>query len=196
MDNKIICMDNESKQISNSKSKFNLGKLLTGRNLKIVILIVVGIIAMMIVLSLNETKDKNISVSSDSVYDYKNTLEYCAEIENKLESVLSNIKGAGQVRVMVTVDGSPEIVYAKDEDEKTSSNSSGTTTSSSSASPIIITVNGNSNALILTENLPKVKGVIVVSTGANDVGIKLDILNAVSMLLGISIDNVSVLKGI
>ena len=50
--------------------------------------------------------------------------------------------------------------------------------------------------LILTENLPTVKGVIVVSSGANDIGIKLDILNAVSTLLDISTDKISVLKGI
>ena len=50
--------------------------------------------------------------------------------------------------------------------------------------------------MILTEVLPKVKGVIVVSSGANDISIKLDILNSVSTLLDISTDKINVLKGI
>ena len=97
---------------------------------------------------------------------------------------------------MITVDGSPELVYATDSDEKVSTNSSGTTTSSNSSSPIIVTINGSDNALILTENLPAVKGVIVVSSGANNVSVKMDILNAVSKLLDISVDKISVLKGV
>ncbi|MGN0960867.1 MAG: hypothetical protein ACI4PF_01555 [Christensenellales bacterium] len=196
MDNKVIYIDKKSEETID-KPKINLSKFLTGKNLKILILIIVAIIAMVILMNFNTSNsEKNSLATSSNTYGYKSTLEYCAELESKLQAVLSNVKGAGQVRVMISVDGSPEIVYAKDEDEKSSSNSSGTTTSSNSSSPIIVTVNGSSNPLILTENLPTVKGVIVVSTGASDVGVKLDILNAVSTLLDISIDKISVLKGI
>ena len=76
-----------------------------------------------------------------------------------------------------------------------SNNSSGSTTTSSS-NLIIVENDGNEKPLVLTENLPNVKGVIVVSSGANDISVKLDILNAISTLLNISTDKISVLKGI
>lgn len=196
MDNKIVRMDNPNSE-DKVKEKFNIFKLFTSKNLKILVLIIIAIVIGFVLIdaSSSTTKESSSTTSSKS-YGYISTLDYCAELESKLQNVLSNVKGAGQVRVMVTVDGSPELVYAKEEDSKVSSNTTGTTTSSSSASPIIVTTGGESNALILTENLPKVKGVIVVSSGANDVGIKMNILNAVSTLLDISIDKVSVLQGI
>ena len=97
---------------------------------------------------------------------------------------------------MVTVDGSPELIYANEQDKTTSSNSSGTTSSSTYSSPIIIDANGSSSALVMTEVLPAVKGVIVVSSGAGNVATRLNLLNAVSTLLDISIEQVTVLKGV
>lgn len=193
MDNRIVYIDNAKDE---KKEKFNISKLFTAKNIKILILVAVALIVAVVLLGAGSNNTTNISTTSSKTYGYISTLDYCAELESKLQNVLSNVKGAGDVKVMVTVDGSPELVYAKEEDSKVSSNSAGTTTSSSSASPIIVTTGGESNALILTENLPEVKGVIVVSSGANDVSIKMGILNAVSTLLDISIDKVSVLQGI
>lgn len=171
-------------------------RLMNKKNLKILILLVVGIVMLLIAFSTFKDDAKIENQNTTSSGYYLTTLDYCEELELKLKKVLSSIKGAGNISVMITVDGSPELVYAKDEDEKISSNASGSTTTSNSSSPIIVNVNGSSNALILTENLPQVKGVIVVSSGASDIGVKLDILNSVSTLLDISIDKISVLKGI
>ena len=76
-----------------------------------------------------------------------------------------------------------------------SSSTNGTTTTTSSN---LIIVNGNkeNSALILRENLPQVKGVIVVSSGADNIAIKLDMLKAVSSLLDLSTDRINILKGI
>lgn len=200
MDNKVIYMDNSKKndqhEMSQEGIKYKLLKLLTKRNLKILSLIFVGLVAVIMFLGINK-ETKNVETSSNSNNsNYLTTLEYCAELENKLKAVLSNIDGAGQVSVMVSVDGSPELVYATEDDRTETSNSSGNTSSSNSSTPIIVQVGGSSTALILTENLPKVKGVVVVSSGAGDIAVRLNILNAVSTLLGISVDQVSVLKGV
>ena len=177
-------------------SKITLFKLLSGKGVKILILGIVCVIAFILFLSVNSGSQEIVSSGNSKVsYEYKTTMEYCTELENKLEKVLSQIKGAGQVRVMLSVDGSPELVYATDSDTKVSNTSNGSTTTSSS-SPIIVQTNGSSGPLILTENLPIVKGVIVVSSGADNIGIKLDILQAVSTLLDLSTEKISVLKGI
>lgn len=189
-------MDNLENDKSNKFKSF-ITNMLNKKNIKIIILLILFTIAVIIFLSVDGSSKNTVNTSTNEKNNrYLSTLDYCYELENRLESVLSQIKGAGQVKVMLTVDGSPELIYASDTDTKTSSNSSGTTTSTSSSSPIIITNNGGSGALVLTENLPMVKGVIVVSSGAENIGIKLDILQAVSKLLDISTDKISVLKGV
>lgn len=196
MDKEIIKLDDLIHEKKETKQpQFNIMKLLTGKGLKILILSIVCVAIFILFLSVS-SDDKKVSSTNKSAisYEYKTTMEYCSELESKLESVLSQIKGAGQVRVMLSVDGSPEFVYAIDSDTKVSNTNNGSTTTSST-SPIIVQTNGNSSPLILTENLPIVKGVIVVSSGASDIGIKLDILQAVSTLLDISTEKISVLKG-
>lgn len=204
MDKQVVNIGNlkSSEKSKNSSGDLNnkhdykslLSKIFTKKNIKILALIIIGVFALILFMGIGgESEEKTDSVSGNKIYT--STLEYCAELENKLEKVLSGISGAGNVRVMVSVDGSPELVYATNADNKTSSTSNGSTVTTSS-NPIIVESNGNANPLILTENLPEVKGVIVVSSGAGDVSIKLDILNAVSTLLNISTDKISVLKGI
>ena len=189
MDKELI----EGKECSN---KFSLVKMLSGKSLKIIALSIVCIIIFLIFLGIgNNSEVSNSNNVTTNKYEYITTMEYCTELENKLEKVLSQIKGAGSIGVMITVQGSPELVYAVDSDTKVSTNNNGSTTTNSS-SPIIVQTSSGSTPLILTENLPLVKGVIVVSSGASDIGIKLDIINAVSTLLDISTDKISVLKGV
>lgn len=202
MDNKVIYIDNSKPADINEDGdksyglKKKLFNLLTKRNLKLLSLIFIGIIAVVIFFGMGSEKNNHENISTTTKSQYLTTLDYCAELENKLKSVLSNIDGAGDINVMISVDGSPELVYASEDNKTMTSNSSGTTSSSNSSSPIIVNVGGTSSALILTENLPKVKGVIVVSSGAGNVAVKLNIQKAVSTLLDISSDKVNVLKGI
>ena len=191
MDNTVIHINSDEK----GHVKEKLLKLLTKKNIKIFCLVFVAIVALILFLGVDSDSDTEQYISSNSK-DYMTTLDYCNLLESKLTELLSNVDGAGVVKVMVNVDGSPELVYATEKDETISSNTSGTTTSNNSSTPIIVDVGSGSSALILTEKLPKVKGVIVVSGGANNVSVRLDIINAVSTLLDIDANKISVLKGI
>lgn len=197
MDKEIIKIENlvqeENKSVK-PKTKINFMKLFSGKNLKIIILCIIFVVALILFLKMSGTKSTTKTTTTSSI-QYQTSLDYSKQLETKLESVLSQIKGAGNVKVMMTLDGSPELVYAMDSNEKVSNNTGGSTTTSSST-PILVQTNGTTSPLILTEVLPKVKGVIVVSSGANDISIKLDILNSVSTLLDISTDKINVLKGI
>lgn len=198
MDKEIIKIENlinDDTKENKQKPKFNFVKLFSGKNLKIIVLVIICIIGIILFLKMTSTKSTSSKSTTVSSSSYKTTLEYSEILENKLENLLSQIKGAGNVKVMISLEGSPELVYAMDSNEKVSNNQNGSTTTSAS-SPILIENKGSSSPLILTEKLPKVKGVIVVSTGASDISIKLDILNSVSTLLDISIDKINVLKGI
>lgn len=197
MDNKIIFSEDKQKETSDNTTKSNVLKYINKKTMKIIILVIIGVIGLIIYFGTSTQSKKNTEDElAINTSGYLSTLDYCKKLEEKLKDTLSNVDGAGNVKVMISVDGSPELIYATDSNSTESNNTSGTSTSSNSSSPIIVTVGGESSALILTENLPNVKGVIVVSSGADDVSVKLDIINAVSTLLDISTSQVSVLKGI
>ena len=197
MDNKIIFSEDKPKETSDNTTKSNVLKYINKKTMKIIILVIIGVIGLIIYFGTSTQSKKNTEDElATNTSGYLSTLDYCKKLEEKLKDTLSNVDGAGNVKVMISVDGSPELIYATDSNSTESNNTSGTSTSSNSSSPIIVTVGGESSALILTENLPNVKGVIVVSSGADDVSVKLDIINAVSTLLDISTSQVSVLKGI
>ena len=128
------------------------------------------------------------------------TAQYATTLENRLNSVLSSILGAGSVQCMITLDGEVERVLAYSDDQKNSSSSntssSGTTntseTSTSSKEPILVSVNGKSEPLVLYEIMPDVKGVVVVASGAGDVRVRLDILKAIQALLNVESSQIEI----
>lgn len=138
--------------------------------------------------------------SNDSLLNTSDKDDYASMLETKLSSILSEINGAGSVSVMVTLDGSTELIlaYTKDENKNSTENttSSGTTskteTINTSTSPIIINSSGSSTPLVLSEILPSIKGVVVLAEGANDIKVKLDILKAVQALLGVTSSQVEI----
>lgn len=117
------------------------------------------------------------------------------QVEKRLEEILSCIRGAGAVRVMVIYDTTVEIVPAMSVDTQTSTsetiNDAGGTVSqneSESKTP----VSGQDGALVLTEKQPVIRGVIVVAEGAADIAVRINLQSAVQTVLGIDLKNISV----
>ena len=136
--------------------------------------------------------------SNSKITDTFNLQAYVTSIENRLESVIGDISGVGRVSVMITLDGGMSYEYAKESEEVTTSSSVGNGTNSKttmSESVIIVTQNGKNTPLVVREIFPSVSGVLVVCSGANNVAVKLNIISAVSTLLGISENRIQVLPG-
>ena len=164
-----------------------LGKLKT--------LIIIFVLLVVALILYNFSGFDAISTNNDSKdIGYTTSLEYIKEIESKLKDVVGGIKGAGNVKVMISINSSPELKVAENIEEKTITTSSGTTTTIITE-PIIVDKSGEDSPLILKETLPSINGVIVVSSGANDVKVKLDIINAVSTVLGIDLNKIEVFAG-
>ena len=114
--------------------------------------------------------------------------------EARLETVLSNIKGAGKVRVMITYTTGNEIVTARSSETQTNTvtekNSNGSSKESrtvvESSSPVTVGSGNGENALVVVEKQPEIKGVIVVAQGANNIDVKLRLQKAVETVLQIS----------
>ena len=159
-----------------------------------VIILVIFIAVLLLIYSSTFSNNKDNEITTTAL----TTEEYANYLENKLVNVLSHINGAGQVSVMVTLSCGVEYVYATNTEEVvTESVVSGTTTTKTTTIEeiIMVSVAGKSSPLILKENLPKVSGVIIVSSGARDLSVRLELQKAVEALLDIKGECIEILIG-
>lgn len=133
------------------------------------------------------SKDDNESTTQASA----ETEEQNDDLESKLTEILSKIDGAGDVDVMITFESSEEIVPAYNSNTTTETtkeqDSSGgeRTTTSSTENKTMITSNAN-NPVVLKTSEAKIKGVIVVASGASDSAVKEVLYSAVQTSLQVS----------
>jgi len=189
----VVKQDDTKDESLPTKKKFNLGFKKGG--LKPLILILILLVVAVLLYNFSGFGSSETLSSDSGAINYTTGLEYIKELEMKLNDVVGNIKGAGNVKVMISISSSPELKVAENVEEKVVSTSSGTTTVTTTE-PIIVETNGEDSPLILKETLPTINGVIVVSSGASDVKVKLDIITAVSTALGIKSNIVEVFVGV
>lgn len=107
-------------------------------------------------------------------------------LEDSLAAILSQIKGAGKVEVLLTEARGSETVYQSD-----SSTGEGSTRLDT------VTVTDNDRAqdgLVRQVNPPVYLGAIVVCQGADSPSVRLAIVEAVSSVTGLGSDHITVLK--
>lgn len=116
----------------------------------------------------------------------------CAEtfdlekMERKLEHALSRIQGAGEVTVVLTLKEGSRQVPARDTQVSDSTQSSTTV--------VISQGSGNERIVTLQSVYPKYQGALVVCTGGGDARVKLELLEAMRALTGLSAERISICK--
>ena len=182
----------KAKKTKNTSDVFGgiIKKIKRVKHLDIVLAVAVVGLALIFVLSSfgGETK----TVANDESVEY-------LSLESRVCEVLSEIKGAGKVKVMINFADSGEIVTATtsntSEDKTTDKSTSGNRTTESKTdvtSPVIIEKNGEDSPLIVKEIAPKVLGVVVVAEGADKANVRINLLQAVQTLLRVEADKVEI----
>lgn len=142
--------------------------------------------------------NKNIVINDESGTNSSDS-ELSSDEEARLEKILSQIEGVGNVDVMITYESGKEIIPAVDVQENSNvreeKNSDGSTTTDTKEdlSKNVVTAN-NDNLIVLKEIKPKVKGVIIVAEGANDAIIQNKIINATIAIFDIPVNRVVVFE--
>ena len=161
--------------------KFNLTSKKGIENL--VIFLVLVIIVMLVINSLfSESKEVIVQTSNTEIVNSKNDT-----LEEKLENILSSIKGVGKVNVMVSYENTIEKVPIYDTKEITTvtnekdNNGGERKTEEINREYTVIFEEGNNNktAMIKQNIMPKIIGVIVTAEGAENNLVKENIINAV-----------------
>ena len=114
-------------------------------------------------------------------------------LEEKLADTLSKIKGAGDVTVMLTVQGGSRQVLAMDE-KSTRRADGGSETQSTTVVVSGASAAGN-NPVLVQQLYPRFQGALVVCSGGDDPGVRLKLMEAVSALTGLGTDKISICKG-
>lgn len=121
---------------------------------------------------------------------------YEQQLEERLERLISQVEGAGEVTVMVVLEGGEQAVYAQARQESTDTVTDalngGSIRSSYTSDYVLIDDGGGSYALTETTLLPAVKGVAVVCTGAGDTRVVNRIVMLISTVLGITTNRICV----
>ncbi|HPY36314.1 MAG TPA: hypothetical protein PLH38_00635 [Clostridia bacterium] len=162
-----------------------------------------GLVLLILVLYLSTLLPKE--EKNKTIPDSLNAPEHLAlseqDVERRLEKVLSSIRGAGTVRVMITYESGPELVTAMSTD--TNSNiaenveagrQSTTEQQTESKRPATVTGSGGTTPIVLTEKQPNVRGVIVVAEGAADIAVRLNLQRAVQTVLSIPASSIEVFE--
>ena len=121
--------------------------------------------------------------------------QYCEQLERRVQRLVEHITGDKDATVVITVDGGKSYEYA-DATEYTASTSDEQESESTNKSYITVrTADGGEQALIISETMPKVRGVAIVCDGGDDEIISKSIENAVTAALDITSKRVYIAGG-
>lgn len=156
----------------------NIGKLIQDKK-SLAFIICCLFIGVMLILSGSGNSDTN--VKTDKVAD---------NITVQLEKTLSQVEGAGKVKVLINYSQSGEKILAYDMESNINEKDNGKENNSKSE----VVYDGNKMPVILKEYMPKVEGVIIVAQGGNIEGVKKQLISGTVALLGIDSHKIEVLK--
>ncbi len=108
--------------------------------------------------------------------------------EKKLEAILSGIKGAGNVKVMIVYKDNGKENLAMNTEYSEESDGSIKTQSTA-------VIGGNREVIVVQKSIPEVQGVIVTAQGAESPGVRENIKRAVAAVLPVMSHRIEVLTG-
>lgn len=150
----------------------------------------------------NDEKDNYIMDQTNEVLAVKEDSSGKEDLEQKLEKILSTIKGVGKVNVFINYSESSSNIPLYDESTTTSTieedDANGgkrNTTETENQKEVVFTEkSGNKNPVMQKTTMPIIQGAIVTAQGVENANVKLNITNAVQAVTGISIDKIQVFE--
>lgn len=142
----------------------------------------VGIVLLILGSGILDGTSKAERVSAISNISECDEVKYEEELVKKIESVCSDVRGAGQVSVAVTLDGSYKAIYAQNY-----------ANGSSVRQEYFLVGSGSSEAaLLLGYSPPEILGVAIVCSGGSSDVVRAEIISLVSALLDLPTNKIYV----
>lgn len=164
--------------MGNLLKNFSLKNFINNKKFQYVLVCVLAVLVVLIfVLSFMP----NSQVKSDEIGVVD---EYVKSLESRLSNTLSQVKDAGKVSVVITVESGMETVLAM----KTTTKENGSIIETET-SPILV----NGKTVVIKEKYPNIVGVLIVCQGANNITVLSKIQQATVSLLNINLNQIEIL---
>ena len=197
------------KNLRESIKKSSLKKLLFSpeqSDARLKLIVTVGLAAIAVIFLSDyaggQTRSASAQVNAAAPLHYSGTdyEEYTSQLEARLTELISSVEGAGQAKVMITLECGTEYVYASQQkttsamSENTDAGGRSSRDQKQSGEESLILIDGDrgEEPLILKEITPTVAGVVVVCSGADDPQVRERIVNVVTTALGTGSNRVCV----
>lgn len=108
---------------------------------------------------------------------------YSTILEDKIRGLILHVEGIQEAAVLLTLDGSSELVYA----QNTSVSGEGRT-----GDYLVVQEDGGEKTVLVSEIYPHIRGVAIVCTNGDDVHIQKKVTELLSASLGISSGRITV----
>ncbi len=167
------------------------------------VIIIAGLIGIAFIFISGYLKNDTATIKTTSSQPAVTAEQYAAQLENSLTDIVTRIEGAGEAKVLVTLEQGTQYVYATQEKKsnQTTEDKSGNSTTKNEANDNIETnyilvkdADGAQRALPVTEVQPIVKGVVVVCDGGDNPAVQQNVISAVTTALNITTVRVCVIK--
>lgn len=119
-------------------------------------------------------------------------------LETKLENILSNISGVGNVKVLLTYNETEELIPIYNESDKRSTTNE---VDSEGGTRVIEEVDSSKEVVYQNDEIitqkkisPKIEGAIITATGANNATVKSSIIQAVEAATGLATHKIQVFE--
>lgn len=170
-------------------------------------LVLLAVLLIIVIVAINyiwkDDKNKNNLNSSnktlaDSNIIVESTSSNADNLEQRLENILSNISGVGDVRVLITYSQTSTVnpIYNENYDESVTeeedTNGGKRTVSSSSNKKEVV----SSNNEVITKSVtsPQIQGAVIIAKGASNSNVKTNIVQAVEAATGLSTYKIQVFE--
>ena len=177
-------------------------KLFRKDNLLILILsgVLLFVIALPVTSSKNRQSPQQKSEPVKNMEDSRDENEaYVSDLEKRLETLIGAMEGVGNAKVMITLDSTEEIVIEK---ERSLSRDNTTETDNAGGKRVIERLDSKEQTVyragespfVIKTKYPRIRGVVVVASGAGSGNVSKNITDMVEALLEVDAHRVKVVK--
>lgn len=148
---------------------------------KLLFIILLGLAGMLLIL-LSGTGEKKTAETDNNEAEIVDVQQ---RTEKKLVALLESVKGAGKVKVMVTVDSLEEKIYAVNTETESRADEHSFTDEY-----VIVEESGDDGGLVIRVTAPVIRGVGITCEGAASAEVREEIIRLVSAALGIPVNRI------
>ena len=163
------------------------------------IILVITIVAINFIWKDDKKDDTNTNDNSKKLATTSQEQTYQEDsFETKLENILSNISGVGNVKVLLTYNETEELIPVYNESDKRSTTNE---VDSEGGTRVIEEVDSSKEVVYQNDEIitqkkvsPKIEGAIITATGANNATVKTNIIQAVEAATGLATHKIQVFE--